>query len=134
MKKENLKTLLRECKNHLTSELLPFWLNRCKDNINGGFITHFDANGNDTGEDQKSLITQTRTVYSMSSAHRNGYGDGKCAEFAKHGVRVQAEDDIPVALSRAIALSGDSDLICVAGSLFVVAEAIEQAKRLCLLA
>jgi mannose/cellobiose epimerase-like protein (N-acyl-D-glucosamine 2-epimerase family) len=86
MQKENLLDLFQECKNHLTSELLPFWLNRCKDEINGGFITHFDANGNDTGEDQKSLIAQSRTVYSMSSAHRNGYGNGKCAEFARHGV------------------------------------------------
>jgi len=52
----------------------------------GGFITHFDKDGNDTGEDEKSLIAQTRTVYTMSSAHRAGYGDGKCAEFARHGV------------------------------------------------
>ncbi len=83
---ENLLTLLQECKNHLTTELLPFRLNRCKDDVNGGFITHFDANGKDSGEEQKSLITQTRTVYSMSSAHRAGYGKEKCAEFAKHGV------------------------------------------------
>jgi mannose/cellobiose epimerase-like protein (N-acyl-D-glucosamine 2-epimerase family) len=56
------------------------------DKVNGGFITHFDQNGNDTGEDQKSLIAQTRCVYAMSSAHRGGYGGGKCAEFARHGV------------------------------------------------
>ena len=86
MKKENLLSFKEECKNHLSIELLPFWLNRCKDDVNGGFITHFDANGHDTGEDQKSLIAQTRTVYSMSSGHRNGYGNGKCTEYAKHGV------------------------------------------------
>lgn len=86
MKNDQIANYLYECKNHLNNELLPFWLNRCKDDINGGFITHFDANGNDTGEDQKSLIAQTRTIYSMSSAHRNGYGDGKCADFARHGV------------------------------------------------
>jgi len=77
---------LEECKKHLTTELLPFWLNRCKDDTNGGFITHFDKDGNDTGEDEKSLIAQTRTVYTMSSAHRAGYGDGMCAEYARHGV------------------------------------------------
>jgi len=86
MKNELLANYLNECKSHLTNQLLPFWLNRCMDNVNGGFITHFDANGNDTGEDQKSLIAQTRTVYSMCSVHRNGYGNGKCAEFARHGV------------------------------------------------
>jgi mannobiose 2-epimerase len=77
---------LDECKKHLTTELLPFWLNRCKDDKYGGFITHFDKDGKDAGTDEKSLISQTRTVYSMSAAHRAGYGGGKCAEFARHGV------------------------------------------------
>ncbi len=77
---------LEECNKHLTEELLPFWLDRCKDEQNGGFITHFDKDGNDTGDDEKSLIAQTRTVYTMSSAHRAGYGDGRCAEYARHGV------------------------------------------------
>ena len=48
------------------------------------------------------------------------------AEFAKHGIEAQVGDDVPTALS--LALAGDSDLICVAGSLFVVGEAIEQAR------
>jgi len=77
---------LEECKQHLTTELLPFWLERCRDEKNGGFITHFDKDGNDTGEDEKSLIAQTRTVYTMSLAHQAGYGEGKCAEYARHGV------------------------------------------------
>ena len=75
---EQVTACLEECKQHLTTELLPFWLDRCKDDENGGFITHFDKDGNDTGGDEKSLIAQTRTVYTMSSAHRAGYGDGKC--------------------------------------------------------
>ncbi len=83
---EQVSACLEECKRHLTTELLPFWLERCKDDKNGGFITHFDKDGNDTGEDEKSLIAQTRTVYTMSSAHRAGYGNGKCAEYARHGV------------------------------------------------
>ncbi|MCF7972420.1 MAG: AGE family epimerase/isomerase [Phycisphaerae bacterium] len=77
---------LDECTTHLTGQLLPFWLDRCKDDIHGGFITHFDADGNDTGEDEKSLIAQSRTVYTMASAHRAGYGGGKCAQYARHGV------------------------------------------------
>ena len=84
------ETKITACRNeayeHLTKELLPFWLERCKDDVNGGFITQFDKDGNDSGEDQKSLIAQTRTVYTMASAHRAGYGDGKCAEYAEHGV------------------------------------------------
>ena len=84
--KEKVTGCLEECKKHLTTELLPFWLNRCKDDRYGGFITHFDKNGKDAGTDEKSLISQTRTVYSMSAAHRAGYGGGKCAEFARYGV------------------------------------------------
>ena len=84
--KKQVSACLQECRKHLTTELLPFWFSRCKDDKNGGFITHFDKDGKDSGEDEKSLIAQARTVYTMSSAHRAGYGDGKCAEFAKHGV------------------------------------------------
>ncbi len=83
---EKVTTCLKECQQHLTQELLPFWLDRCKDDKNGGFITHFDEQGHDTGEDEKSLIAQSRTVYTMASAHRAGYGDGRCAEYARHGV------------------------------------------------
>ncbi|OHB59917.1 MAG: N-acylglucosamine 2-epimerase [Planctomycetes bacterium GWF2_42_9] len=85
MDKTKIQVFKNEIHHHLTKELLPFWLTRCKDEVYGGFITHFDQDGNDTGEDQKSLIAQTRTVYTMSSAHRAGYGNGLCAEFAKHG-------------------------------------------------
>jgi mannose 2-epimerase len=83
--KSRISTCLEECQHHLKTELLPFWLDRCKDDVNGGFITHFDRDGNDTGEDEKSLIAQSRTLFTMASAHRAGYGDGRCAEYAKHG-------------------------------------------------
>jgi len=51
------------------------------------------------------------------------------AEFAKHGIEARVAGNIPSALSQALALAGEGDLICVAGSLFVVAEAIEQINR-----
>ncbi len=47
------------------------------------------------------------------------------AEFTRQQVETQVTEDVPSALSKALALTGDRDLICVAGSLFVVAEAIE---------
>ncbi len=83
---EEIKILTDETKNHLINELLPFWITRIKDEKNGGFITHFDEKGNDSGEDEKSMLAQTRSIYTLSSAHRAGYGDGKLAELAKHGV------------------------------------------------
>jgi mannose/cellobiose epimerase-like protein (N-acyl-D-glucosamine 2-epimerase family) len=82
--------LLLQCRNelhdHLTRELLLFWTARTLDAENGGFITHFDQYGHDSGEDEKSLIAQTRSIYTYASAHRAGYGDGALAEFARHGV------------------------------------------------
>lgn len=86
MKREEINYLKKEAENHLINELLPFWTTRMKDEINGGFITHFDKNGKDTGEDEKSLIAQTRSVYTLASAYRAGYGDGNLAGLAKHGI------------------------------------------------
>lgn len=86
MKKKQILAYKEEAQKHLKEELLPFWLDRCKDDENGGFITHFDKDGNDTGENEKSLIAQSRTLYSMASAHRAGYGDGRCGKYARHGV------------------------------------------------
>lgn len=86
MNKNEIITLKKEAENHLINELLPFWTTRMKDEKNGGYITHFDEDGKDTGEDEKSLIAQTRCLYTIASAHRAGYGDGEYAELAKHGV------------------------------------------------
>ncbi|MCF6357900.1 MAG: AGE family epimerase/isomerase, partial [Draconibacterium sp.] len=80
-----ITTLKEEAQNHLINELLPFWTTRMKDETYGGYITHFDEKGDDTGEDEKSLIAQTRCLYTISSAHRAGYGNGEFAELAKHG-------------------------------------------------
>ena len=85
MNKEELKQYRDESLFHLTNELLPFWTDRMIDEENGGYITHFDQNGNDTGEDEKSLIAQSRCLYTISSACRAGYDSGKYVALAKHG-------------------------------------------------
>ncbi|MBI4283750.1 MAG: bifunctional folylpolyglutamate synthase/dihydrofolate synthase [Chloroflexi bacterium] len=51
-------------------------------------------------------------------------------EFRRQGVEAEATDDIAIALPLALTLAGGKDLICVTGSLFVVAGAIEQAEAL----
>jgi len=85
MDKNEVLKFKNEAKNHLLNELLPFWTTRMKDEVNGGYLTHFDKNGNDSGEDEKSLIAQTRCLYTVSSAHRAGCGEGRYAELARHG-------------------------------------------------
>ncbi len=65
MDRNEVLSLKKEAENHLLNELLPFWITRMTHNVNGGFITHFDRNGNDSGEDEKSLIAQSRCLYSL---------------------------------------------------------------------
>jgi dihydrofolate synthase/folylpolyglutamate synthase len=72
------------------------------------------------------IVTRSRHPRAMATAPL-------AAEFARHGVKVQAAEDIPSALSQALALAGEKDLVCVAGSLFVVGEAMEQAAKLSLI-
>lgn len=84
--KETAIQLRDEIINYLNTGLLPFWITRTVDTQYGGFLTHFDQFGNDSGEDEKSLIAQSRSVFTYSSAHRAGYGGGKLAEMAKQGV------------------------------------------------
>ncbi len=86
MDRKVLTQLKKEAENHLVNELLPFWTTRMIDHENGGYLTHFDEKGNDTGEDEKSLIAQTRCLYTLSSAHRAGYGKGELAKMASNGV------------------------------------------------
>jgi dihydrofolate synthase/folylpolyglutamate synthase len=52
------------------------------------------------------------------------------AEFARQGVRAQVVGDVPSALLRALSLAEEEDLVCVAGSLFVVGEAMATAASL----
>jgi len=76
----------KECESHLNDELLPFWMKRTMDTTNGGFITHFDKDGMDTGEDEKSMLGQARSIYVYSSAYRNGFGGEQTAMMARNGV------------------------------------------------
>ena len=85
MSRKEIVLFRNEAENHLLNELLPFWISRMTDKMNGGFITHFDKDGRDTGEDEKSLISQTRCLYTLASAHRAGYGEGMYADMARYG-------------------------------------------------
>ena len=84
--KARCENLLREVQHHLHNELLPFWLTHGVDEEYGGFLTYLDKDGNATGETVKTLVCQTRMIFSASSAHRAGFGDGKFLEIARHGV------------------------------------------------
>jgi len=86
MEKEKLEIWIREMKDHLSRELLPFWVDRVWDAENGGFITQFDGEGRDTGLDEKSLLAHMRTIYSLSLAYQKGNGGEACRRLAEKGV------------------------------------------------
>lgn len=80
-----------EIKTYTENQLLPFWTARTIDKSQGGFITHFDEFGNDAGDDEKSLIAQTRSVFTYSQAYRHGFGGPIMKEMAEHGVKFLLE-------------------------------------------
>ena len=84
--RERLENLLGEVRNHLFNELLPYWRSHGVDHEYGGYLTYFDRDGNPTGETQKTVVCQTRMIYSYASAHRAGLGGGAFLEMAEQGV------------------------------------------------
>jgi dihydrofolate synthase / folylpolyglutamate synthase len=52
------------------------------------------------------------------------------SEFKRHGIDAEATDDISTALPMALSHAGKNDLICITGSLFVVAAAIEEIGKM----
>ncbi len=50
-KDDRVERWLGEIEDHLTKELIPFWVSRAPDDQNGGYNTHFDESGRDAGTD-----------------------------------------------------------------------------------
>jgi dihydrofolate synthase / folylpolyglutamate synthase len=70
-----------------------------------------------------------RVIVTRSTHPRAQSVTNLVAEFKRHGIDAEATDDISTALPLALSGAGKNDLICVTGSLFVVAGAIEQVKQ-----
>ena len=80
-----VKRLMERTESYLTDVLLPFWVERSPDAERGGFLTYFDEFGRRTGETTKTFLMQIRMLFTMASAHRAGYGGGRCGELARAG-------------------------------------------------
>ncbi len=76
---------LERTERYLVDELLPFWMDRSPDRDYGGFLSYFGRDGLPTGETTKTFLMQIRVLYTFASAHRSGYGGGRCAELARYG-------------------------------------------------
>lgn len=81
----DVRAVLGHMQGYLTETLLPFWIEHSVDWEAGGFLTYFDSTGEPTGETVKTFLMQIRMLFTMASAHRAGYGGGRCAELAKWG-------------------------------------------------
>jgi mannobiose 2-epimerase len=83
--RDEARGLAERTRRYLVDRLLPFWIERSPDPEGGGFLTYFDRDGRPTGETTKTFLMQIRMLYTMASAHRAGYGGGRCAELARQG-------------------------------------------------
>ena len=83
----DIQSLRSEIKEYTEGALLPFWIQRTVDKNQGGYITHFNEFGEDSGLDEKSLIAMTRSVFTYSQAYRHGFGGEVMKEMAAHGVQ-----------------------------------------------
>ncbi|MFW6105188.1 MAG: bifunctional folylpolyglutamate synthase/dihydrofolate synthase [Chloroflexota bacterium] len=66
----------------------------------------------------------TRTAHSRAAAPST-----IVTEFSKHGINAETRKTVTEAISRALSLADRTDIICVTGSLFVVAEALDYFSR-----
>ncbi len=70
---------------YLRDKLYPFWFKRVAA-PEGGFTTYFDRNGKPTGQTDKTLIQQTRSIFMLSHAIRNGFDAGRARELLEPGL------------------------------------------------
>ena len=84
---DEIAALAERTAGYLTGTLLPFWIENAPDREAGGALTYFDRHGRRTGETHKPFLMQARVLFTMASAHRAGFGDGRCAEVADHVAR-----------------------------------------------
>jgi len=91
--------------------------------------------GASSDKDIAGMIRELAPVFDRAivtrSIHPRAMSTDKIVdEFKRKNMEVQVTDDISNALPLALSMAGENDIICVTGSLFVVAGAIEQAEEL----
>jgi mannose 2-epimerase len=70
---DTMKGYLDRTESYLREKLLPFWIERIVEPRHGGFRTAFDRDGKPSGETQKTLLCQGRSIFTLSFAARLGY-------------------------------------------------------------
>ena len=77
--------LYERIEKYLREKLYPFWYQRVAA-PRGGFTTYFDRNGKPTAQTDKTLIQQTRSIFMLSHAIRNGFDAGMARGLLEPGL------------------------------------------------
>jgi dihydrofolate synthase / folylpolyglutamate synthase len=86
--------------------------------------------GTSSDKDISGIVSELAPIFNRVIVTRSTHPRAQevaplIAVFKEHGINAEAADDISTALPLALSGAGEKDLICVTGSLFVVAGAIE---------
>ena len=73
-------------RDYLDQRLLPFWIERIREPRYGGFRTAYDRDGRPTGETQKTLLCQARTIFTLSFAARLGHHPRVLERIVREGM------------------------------------------------
>jgi dihydrofolate synthase/folylpolyglutamate synthase len=107
-------------------------MKRLADNIKAYFPQEraFLVFGTSCDKDIPGLINELvslspQVIVTQASHPRAASLAALAAEFAKRGIEPETRNTVTEAISRALSLANKADVICVTGSLFVVAEALD---------
>ena len=73
----------------------------------------------------EAALLSTRVIVTRASHSRAAPPALLLKEFVKHGITPEIEETVAQAISRALSLADKTGMVCVTGSLFVVAEALD---------
>ncbi len=109
----SVKRLVEEIKNHFPHEriFLVLGMSRDKDIV---------------GVAEELAALSPRVIAARSKHPRAAFPEVIVAEFARRNMAAETAGSVALALQRALALAGRRDMICLTGSLFAVAEALEE--------
>ena len=68
-----VRQYLKNTERYLAEKLLPFWTRRIVEPKYGGFQTNYDENGEHTKVQEKTLLCQGRSIFTLSFMLRQGY-------------------------------------------------------------
>jgi len=109
---DSMEKLGAALKKHFKYDRLTFILGFSNDKDINGMIARAAA------MTDSIILTRTRSPRAVKP-------ETLLEEFQKHGVTPKTTGSVPEALETALAEAGKSDLICAAGSIFVIAEVME---------